>query len=191
MIKYISNHWWLLLLRGIAAVIFGLLAWAVPGFTLATVVLLFGAYAMVDGIMAIAYSFSSEGQQRRLSHLLMGLVSVLAGVVAFGAPGITALALLFVIASWAMLTGILEVIGAFGLPLQTGNRWLMGLAGLASVAFGVLLVVRPGAGLLTLVWLLGFYGVFYGILSIIGSFKLREVGDDAVRQIETLHRIAA
>jgi uncharacterized membrane protein HdeD (DUF308 family) len=183
MLTYIAKHWWLLLLRGIAAIIFGLLAWAVPGMTLWAVVLLFGAYAIVDGTMAIANSFSEAGRQHRWSMLLMGLVGIGAGVVAFGWPGITALALLWVIAFWAIFTGILEITAAFGLPAPTGDRSLLGLAGLASTAFGVLLVTQPGAGLLTLVWLLGFYGVLYGVLAVIASFKLRELPGGLVRDL--------
>jgi uncharacterized membrane protein HdeD (DUF308 family) len=183
MLTYISKHWWLLLLRGIAAIIFGLLAWTLPGITLGAVVLLFGAYAIVDGVMAIVNSFSGAGSQHRWSLLLMGLVGVGAGVVAFGWPGITALALLWVVAFWAIFTGILEITAAFGLPFPTGDRWLVGLAGLASTAFGVLLVARPGAGLLTLVWLLGFYGMFYGVLAIIASFKLRDLPGGLARDL--------
>ena len=183
MLTYISKHWWLLLLRGIAAIIFGLLAWALPAITLWAVVLLFGAYAIVDGVVAIVNSFSGAGSQHRWSTLLMGLVGVGAGVVAFGWPGITAIALLWVIAVWAVFTGILEITAAFGLPAPTGDRWLLGLAGGASTAFGVLLVTRPGAGLLTLVWLLGFYGVFYGVLAIIASFKLRDLPGGLVRDL--------
>jgi uncharacterized membrane protein HdeD (DUF308 family) len=180
MLRDISRHWWLVLLRGVAAVILGLLAWSIPGITLEVVVLLFGAYAIVDGIMAIVHSFSQEGGQHRWSLLLMGLLGCLAGVITFGWPGITALALLFVIAFWAILTGVLEVVAAFGIAVSTGSRWLLGLAGVASAAFGVLLVVQPGTGLLTIVWLLGFYGVFYGILTIIGSFKLRNLAEETL-----------
>ena len=191
MIRYIANHWWLLLVRGIAAIVFGLLAWSFPGLTLAAVVILFGAYAIVDGILAIAQSFSSDAAQQRWPLLLMGLLGVLAGVVAFGWPGITALALLFVIAGWAMLTGGLELVGAFGLPLATGSRWLLGLAGAASAVFGVLLVTQPGAGLMTLMWLLGFYGVFYGILSIIGAFEVRQLSTEVLHDLDNFPRIAA
>ena len=183
MLTYLSKHWWLLLLRGVAAIIFGLLAWSVPGITLWAVVVLFGAYAIVDGVIAIANSFSNAGGRHRWSMLLMGLVGVGAGVIAFGWPGITALALLWVIAFWAMFTGILEITAAFGLPAPTRDRWLLGLAGVASTAFGVLLVIWPSAGLLTLVWLLGFYGVFYGVLAVIASFKLRELPGGLVRDL--------
>ena len=183
MLMYLSKHWWLLLVRGLAAIVFGILAWTLPAMTLWAVVLLFGAYAMVDGVTAIANSFSGAGRQHRWSLLLMGLVGVGAGVVAFGWPGITALALLWVIAFWAVLTGILEITAAFGLPAPTGDRWLLGLAGVVSTAFGVLLVTQPGAGLLTLVWLLGFYGVFYGVLAVIASFKLRDLPGGLVRDL--------
>ncbi len=183
MLMYLSKHWWLLLVRGLAAIVFGLLAWTLPAMTLWAVVLLFGAYAMVDGVTAIANSFSGAGRQHRWSLLLMGLVGVGAGVVAFGWPSITALALLWVIAFWAVLTGILEITAAFGLPAPTGDRWLLGLAGVVSTAFGVLLVTQPGAGLLTLVWLLGFYGVFYGVLAVIASFKLRDLPGGLVRDL--------
>lgn len=191
MITYLSKHWWMLLLRGIIAVLFGLFAWAMPSITLAALVLLFGVYAVADGVLAIAHSFSSAGQQHRWSLLFLGILGCCAGVVALGWPKITALSLLFVIAVWAIGTGILEIGAAFGLPSETPHRWLLGVAGAASTLFGVLLVVRPDAGLATIVWLLGFYGIVYGVTSIVASFKLRDLPDRIYRTLTPAHGTAA
>src|SRR5262249_13320305 len=137
-----TRYWWVLALRGVVAVLFGLLAFVWPGVTLAALVLLFGAYALLDGVAALVHAVAG-GAGMRWPLALEGLVGVLAGIATLVWPGITALALLYLIAVWAIVTGVLEVVSAIRLRQVIDNEWLLGLSGLASVVFGVLLVVWP------------------------------------------------
>src|SRR5215217_5206151 len=139
----LAGNWWALLLRGIAAVLFGLAALFWPGLTLFVLIVFFGAYALVDGIFAIIAGIGGSGGRRWLV-LAEGALGVLAGLVAFFYPGITALVLLYVIAFWAIFTGILEVVMAILLRREIENEWLMGLSGVLSALFGVVLAVLPG-----------------------------------------------
>jgi uncharacterized membrane protein HdeD (DUF308 family) len=168
----VAGNWWALLLRGIAAVLFGLAALFWPGLTLFVLVIFFGAYAFVDGIFAIAAGIRGAGGRRWLL-LAEGVLGVLAGLVAFFWPDITALVLLYVIAAWAIFTGILKVVLAISLRREIENEWLMTLSGVLSVVFGVILAVLPGVGLLSLVWLVGIYAVIFGVALIILGFRVR------------------
>jgi uncharacterized membrane protein HdeD (DUF308 family) len=168
------NYWWILAIRGLLAVLFGLAAFLWPGLTLLVLVLLFGAYALIDGVIAVVVSL----QERRVFArwwvlLLEGLVGIAAGVVAFVWPGITALALLYVIAAWAIVTGVLEIVTAFSARLPLAIEWTLALAGILSVALGVLLAILPGPGLLGLVWLIGIYAIVFGVLLIVRAFQFR------------------
>ena len=168
----LAGNWWALLLRGIAAVLFGLAALFWPGVTLLVLIVFFGAYAMVDGVLAIvAGIWGSEGSRWLL--LAEGVLSVLAGLVVFFWPGMTALVLLFLISAWAILTGLLKVIMAIAFRRKVENAWLMGLSGVISVLFGVVLAVLPGAALLSLVWLLGIYALILGVVLIVLGFRAR------------------
>jgi uncharacterized membrane protein HdeD (DUF308 family) len=170
----VPRHWWALALRGLAAVVFGILAFALPGMTLAVLVLLFGAYAIVDGVLAIVSAFRSGGHH--LWYLLIeGVVGILAGVAAFTWPGLTALVLLFIIAGWAILTGILEVISAVRLREAIDNEWAWIAGGVLSVIFGLVMLVSPGTGALALVWLIGAYAVLFGITLIALAWQVRNV----------------
>src|SRR5215210_2375033 len=161
----IAGNWWALLIRGIAAVLFGLAALLWPGLTL-YVLIFFGAYALVDGVLAIVAGIrGTEG--RRWLLLSEGILGVLAGLIAFFYPGITALVLLYVIAFWAILTGVLEVVMAISLRREIENEWLMGLGGALSVLFGMVLAVLPGVGLLSLVWLIGIYAIVFDVALIV------------------------
>jgi uncharacterized membrane protein HdeD (DUF308 family) len=168
----LAGNWWALLLRGIAAVLFGLAALFSPGVTLFVLIVFFGAYAMVDGALAIVAGFrGSEGSRWLL--LAEGVLGVLAGLVAFFWPGMTALVLLFLISAWAILTGLLKVIMAIAFRRKVENAWLMGLSGVLSVLFGVVLAVLPGEGLLSLVWLVGIYALIFGVALIVLGFRAR------------------
>src|SRR5258708_35773765 len=155
------RHWWVVALRGVAAIVFGILAFAWPGVTLAVLVLLFGVYAILDGVLAL-YAAARSGGKDLWARLLEGIVGIVAGLVAFFLPGLTALALLFVIAAWAILTGVLEVIAAVRLRQVIQNEWALILAGVLSVLFGLLLRVQAGAGILARVWLGGLLPVLFG-----------------------------
>ena len=164
------------LVRGIIAIVFGVLALVVsPGITLTFLVYLFGAYAIISGVAAAATALRYTKEDGWALLLVEGILGILVGVVAFVWPGITAFVFLFLIAAWAIVTGIMQIVAAFVLPLGTGREWLLGLAGLFSVVFGVLIAMRPAAGLTTLVWLLGIYAIVFGILYIVAYFQTRSL----------------
>jgi uncharacterized membrane protein HdeD (DUF308 family) len=172
MLPTMAGNWWALLLRGIAAVLFGLAALLWPGLTLFVLIVFFGAYALVDGIFAIVAGIRSSGG-RRWVLLAEGGLGALAGLVAFFWPGMTALVLLYVIAAWAIFTGILRVVLAISLRREIENEWLMVLSGVLSVLFGLILAVLPGAGLLSFVWLIGIYALIFGVALIVLGFRMR------------------
>ena len=168
------RSWWLLLLRGLVAIAFGVLTWVQPGISLATLVLLFGAYSMADGILATWTAIAGgKDNDYRWVLLLEGLLGIGVGVLTFVAPGITALALLFYIAIWAIATGALEIAAAIRLRKEIKDEWLLILAGIASVVFGALLAAQPRAGALALLWLIASYAVVFGVLLVILAFKTR------------------
>ena len=171
----LSRNWWLVALRGLAAIVFGVLAFVWPAITLWALVLLFGAYMLVDGIFAIVAAVRAAGREARWWLLLIeGVLGVLAGLVAAFWPGLTALALLYFIAAWAIVSGILEIAGAIRLRREIEGEWALGLSGALSLLFGVLLVVIPApAGLLSLVGLLGAYARAFGVLLLVLAFRLR------------------
>ncbi len=168
----LARHWWVIALRGLAAVLFGVLAFVWPGMTLAVLVLLFGAYALVDGILGILAA-ARGGTDHRLVMGLEGVVGVLAGLAAFVLPGLTALVLLYIIAFWAILTGVLEVVAAVRLRRTITNEWGLIIGGMLSVLFGIVLIAAPGAGALALVLLIGAYAVLFGVTLLILSWRLR------------------
>lgn len=171
----LSRGWWLLLLRGLVAIAFGVLAWMQPGITLAALVLLFGVYCTADGILCFWTAVTGPKNHEYWWLLLLeGLVGIGMGLLAFFAPGITALALLFYIAIWAIATGMLEIVAAIRLRKEIDNEWFLLLAGIASVAFGILLTVQPGAGALAVLWLIGGYAVLFGVLLLVLAFKIRK-----------------
>jgi uncharacterized membrane protein HdeD (DUF308 family) len=172
----LSRNWWAVALRGVAAILFGLLTFVVPGITLAVLVLLFGSYAIVDGIfnlVAAARGRVADGEQARGWLVLEGLVSIAAGVVTFVWPGLTALALVYIIAAWAVVTGVLEIVAAVRLRRQIDNEWWLALSGVLSIVFGVLLMVAPGVGALALVFWIGAYAIVFGALLVGLAFRLR------------------
>lgn len=171
----LTRNWWLVLLRGVAAVVFGLLAFFWPHITLFALVLLFGIYAVVDGIISLANAFGGEKRgQTRVWYALIGVLGIVAGIVAFVWPGITALVLIYIIGAWAVLTGIAEIIAGIGLRHETSSAWLLVLGGVISVIFGVLVFVHPGAGAVAVVWLIGFYAIIKGVEGIAFAFRLRD-----------------
>ena len=169
-----NRMWWALLLRGIAAVLFGLAALFWPNETLWVLIVFFGAYALVSGAFAIAAGIADSS--RRWLLITEGVLGVVAGLIAFFWPGLTALVLLYVIAGWAIFTGILEIMTAISLRREIDNEWIMILGGALSVLFGVLLAVLPGVGLLSLTWLIGIYALIFGVAFIVLGFKIRGHG---------------
>jgi uncharacterized membrane protein HdeD (DUF308 family) len=170
----LARNWWALAIRGAAAIIFGLLTFVMPGVTLAVLVLLFGAYAIVDGIFNLIAAFRSPHDERpRWLLALEGLVSIGAGIVTFAMPGLTALVLVYIIAIWAIVTGVLEIVAAIRLRDVIRNEWWLVASGVLSVIFGLLLVVAPGAGALALVFWIGAYAIIFGALLVGLAFRLR------------------
>jgi uncharacterized membrane protein HdeD (DUF308 family) len=175
MTTVLTRNWWALALRGIFAVFLGLAAFVLPGVTLAVFVALFGAYAVVDGVLAIIAGVrAAERHERWWSPVLKGLAGIVAGVLAFVWPALTALALLYLIAAWAIVTGVLEILAAVHLHRAHGE-WLLVLNGVLSVLFGFLVIVWPGAGLLTLLWLIGTYAIVFGVVLLVLAFRLRNL----------------
>lgn len=174
MVDTFRLNWWLLALRGLVAVLFGVLAFVWPGATLITLVWLFGAFALVNGLLSLILAAKApKGYPRIGSLILGGLLGILAGLLTFVMPGITALGLLMLIAAWAIVTGIMEVVAAIRLRKIIANEWLLILAGIASVAFGVILFLRPAAGALALIWWIGAWALVFGILLIVLAFRMR------------------
>lgn len=167
----VTENWWTLALRGVAALAFGVLAFLWPGLTLAALILLWAVFALADGVMAVI----AGGRGHWWSLLIFGFVAIAAGVFALARPRLTALALLAVIAAWAILRGIFEIAAAIRLRRELTGEWLLMASGLLSIAVGVLLVMFPRAGLLTIVWLIGAYAFAAGVLLLVLAFRLRGV----------------
>jgi uncharacterized membrane protein HdeD (DUF308 family) len=174
MLIVFTSSWWSLVLRGIAAILFGVLAFIWPHITLTALVFLFGAYALVDGAFAIAAGIRSHGENKRWWMLLLeGLLSLAAGVIAFLVPAITAWALLILIAAWAIGTGVFQIVAAIQLRKQITGEWLLVLAGIFSLIFGFALLFNPTAGALAVVWLIGVYSIIFGVLLVALGVKLK------------------
>ncbi|MEY2486621.1 MAG: hypothetical protein QOH39_2269 [Verrucomicrobiota bacterium] len=172
----LARNWWLVLLRGIAAILFGVLAFVWPAITLFALVFLFGAYALATGILSLMLAYKAPKGYPRFGALIIGgILSIIAGLIAFFMPGLTAVGLLILIAAWAIITGIIEIMAAIKLRKEIDHEWLLVLAGLLSVVFGVLLVLMPGPGALVLVWWVGAYALVLGILLLALAFKLRHL----------------
>jgi uncharacterized membrane protein HdeD (DUF308 family) len=174
MLDVLSRGWWLLVLRGVLAVLFGAAAFAWPGLTLYTLLVLFGAYALVDGVFAIVSSITNWS--RRDDHwimLLSGIAGVGIGVVTFRSPDVTALVVLMYIAAWALVTGVLNVAAAIRLRKEIEGEFWLALSGAVSILAAFAMMLFPGAGALSIVWLIGAYAIVFGV-SLVGlGLRLR------------------
>ncbi len=180
MITMLARNWWVLALRGVFAIIFGVLALVWPGLTLLVLITLFGAYALVDGIFAVITGIASYGRNERWwAVLLEGVAGIILAVLTFLWPGTTALVLVYFIAAWALITGIFEIVAAIRLRKEIEGEWVMVLSGIVSIIFGLFLVVAPGAGALGLTWLIGASAIVFGILLLIFAFRLRKLPRNA------------
>jgi uncharacterized membrane protein HdeD (DUF308 family) len=176
MFHLMTQNWWAIALRGLVAVLFGIATFIWPGITLWALVALFGAYALVDGIFAVVEAFRRDVERERWWALLLeGIVGIGIGVLTFIWPGLTAMGLLYLIAFWAILTGVFEVITAIRLRHEIRGEWMMALIGIISIALGFLLVAFPLTGALAVVLTIGAFVFVTGALMIMLAFKLRSL----------------
>ncbi|MGW0197697.1 HdeD family acid-resistance protein [Nonomuraea sp. NPDC003201] len=168
----ITRSWWLLLIRGLASLIFGILALIWPAITLLVLVIFFGAYALVGGVAELIAGFR-HGAESRAWLIISGIIGILAGIATFIWPGITSLALLYVVAFWAIFAGVSEIIAGIKLRKAIDNEWMLIVGGILSLIFGILLLIWPAAGLLSLVWLVGIFAILHGIAMIALSFRVK------------------
>jgi uncharacterized membrane protein HdeD (DUF308 family) len=176
MLATLAQNWWAIVLRGVAAVIFGLGAFLWPGITLAALVLLYGAYALVEGVLAVAAAVAGRRAGAfPWGMLLTGIAGIAAGILTFLWPGLTALVMLYFIAAWAIVRGVFEIIAAVQLRKEIENEWLLGLSGFLSIVLGVFLMVAPGAGILAVLWWVGATAIVFGVLTIMLGVRLRKM----------------
>ncbi|WP_244434484.1 MULTISPECIES: HdeD family acid-resistance protein [unclassified Afipia] len=167
MVHALARNWWLLLLRGIAAIIFGVLAFVWPGLTLLTLVLFYGAFALVDGVLAIIAAITGGAPAPRWWLAIVDLLGIAVGLLTLLMPGLSALVLMFFIAAWAIATGVFQIIGAVRLRKEIDNEWLLILVGMISVLFGIGIILVPGAGALVLFWVIGTFALITGGCSLL------------------------
>ncbi len=175
MVHALAKNWWMLLLRGIAAIIFGVLAFAWPGMTLLTLIMFYGAFALVDGVLAIIAAIAGGAPAQRWWLAIVGLLGIATGVLMFTMPGLTALVLLYFIAGWAIATGAFQIVGAIRLRKEIDDEWYLILGGVVSVLFGVGVMMAPGAGALALLWVIGTYAVIMGAILVALAFRLKKL----------------
>jgi uncharacterized membrane protein HdeD (DUF308 family) len=169
-----SGNWWALGLRALAAMLLGIIAIALPGPTLAAIVLVFAIYAITDGVLAIIAAIRGVRRKERWGAMLLeGVVGIVAGAIALFSPGIGALALTYLVAAWALATGVLEIGAAIQLRKIMTGEWLLLILGILSIVLAVLVALFPGAGALMLVWWLGAYALAYGVVSLVLAFRVR------------------
>jgi uncharacterized membrane protein HdeD (DUF308 family) len=173
MADHLSLNWWAIALRGVVAILFGLLAFALPGLTLATLILLFGAFALVDGASSLITGIRRPAGGPDWLMVLGGAAGIAAGIVAFVNPGLTALVLLTLIGAWAIVTGIAEIVAAWRLREAIRGELLLALNGIVSVLFGLYIWVFPGAGAIALVWVIAVYAIVSGVVLLMLAFRMR------------------
>ena len=169
----LAKNWWVFAIRGVLGILFGLIAFILPGVTILSLVIVFAAYAIVDGIFAITAAVRAAGRhQSWMLFLLEGIVGIGAGVLAFMWPALTVVVFVTLIAFWALLSGGFMVAAAFRVGPDHG-RWWFALGGIASLVYGALLLVAPLFGALVLTWWIGAYALVFGIAVLVASFRLR------------------
>ena len=181
MLEYLGRNWGWIVLRGVVAVLFGVVAFAWPSITLAALVIVWGAYALADGVLALIAAWQVRDQGKPFwSLVIVGLLGIAAGVVTFMWPAITALSLLMIIAAWAVVMGIFQIVAAVRLRKVIEGEWWLGLSGLLSVIFGIAMFAQPGAGALAVIWVIGAYAILFGILLIALGVRLKQYAPGTV-----------
>lgn len=173
----LAKKWWVLVLRGVLAILFGVVAFLWPGITAAWFILLFGAYALLDGVSHLVGAFRGAPGASRLWLVVGGIVSIFAAIVVFARPALSGLFLFYLVATWAVAVGVAQIFAAIQLRRVVQGEWLLVLAGILSIAFGIFMFARPAAGLLSVVWVIAFYAVLEGILLVTVGFRLRSLWD--------------
>ena len=176
LIETVKRHWWVPVLRGIAAIIFGVIAFTHPVMAAATLVLFFGAWVLIDGLFRVIGSVGHRASDPDWGwQLVIGILGIIIGLLTFHAPGVTALALVIYIAAWALMIGVTEIALAIKMRREIKGEWLLILMGLASIVFAALLLWNPVAGAAALIWIIAWYAVIIGVLAIIFGFRLRSL----------------
>jgi uncharacterized membrane protein HdeD (DUF308 family) len=176
LIETLKRHWWVPVIRGVAAIVFGIIAFVYPGLTIATLVLFFGAWILIDGIFRIVGAIGHRASDPDWGwQLVIGILGIVVGLLTFHAPQITALALVIYIAAWALMIGASEIALAVKMRREIKGEWFLILMGLASIVFAVLLLWNPIAGAAAVIWLIAWYAVVLGILAIFFGFRLRSL----------------
>jgi uncharacterized membrane protein HdeD (DUF308 family) len=182
LLETLKRHWWVPVIRGVAAIVFGMLAFLYPGLTVAILVLFFGAWVLVDGVFRVVGAIGGRATDPEWGwHLVIGILGIMIGFLTFHAPRITALALVIYIAAWALMIGATEIALAIKLRREIKGEWFLILMGLLSILFAFMLLWNPIPGALALVWLIGAYAIAFGILGIIFGIRLRGLATLPVR----------
>ncbi|WP_336486177.1 HdeD family acid-resistance protein [Methylobacterium nigriterrae] len=181
----LARNWWLLALRGVCAILFGVIALVAPLATILTLVIFFAAYMLVDGVFGIIASVRAAQRNERWGFLLLeGLVDILVGAAAFLMPAAAVWAFVYLVALWALVSGGLMLAAAFRLHLHYG-RWWLALGGVISILFGLALLINPGMSAVVLTWWMGGYAVAFGVMLLILAFRLRGRHEEAGRPMPT------
>ncbi|MBO3748265.1 HdeD family acid-resistance protein [Streptosporangiaceae bacterium NEAU-GS5] len=171
----VSSTWWVIAVRGVLAILFGLMAIIWPKITVLALVILFGVYAIVNGGFALYAAFRGGGGQSRGWLAFSGIVGIVAGIVVLVWPKITTFALLLLIAIWFIVTGVMEIIAAIVLHREIDSEWMLVLSGALSVIFGLLLLIWPASGAIAIVWLIGVFAIVFGIALLYLAFRVKKL----------------
>jgi uncharacterized membrane protein HdeD (DUF308 family) len=178
MLEVLARSWWLVVLRGAVSIVFGILAFIWPGITLSVLVLFFGAYVLIDGVFSLITAFGDQARGRRAWPIISGIAGILVGIATFIWPGLTALVLIYLIGIWAIIIGVVAIVTGIALRRQLTGEWLLILAGVISVVFGIVMLFDPRAGALTVIYVIAAYAVVFGILFVVLGLRLRRVRDE-------------
>lgn len=170
------HYSWALIWRGVFAILFGMAAFFLSGVTLTVLMIWFGAFTFISGVFTSIAALNAASQHSQWGLMLVsGLLSVVVGLLALASPGQMAFAMVWVLGAWALFTGVFEMATALTSPWAGSRKWLLALAGIVSVVFGFLLLANPAAGALSLIWIMGGYAVFIGVLFVVMGFRFRTV----------------
>lgn len=174
LVHVLARYWWLILLRGIVAIAFGVFAFVAPGLTLVTLVLFWGAFTLIDGVLALAHAIMGGNMGSRWWLALVGLAGIAVGILTFMMPGVTLLLLLWFIAVWSIVLGVFQIVGAIRLRQEIDNEWTLILSGVVSVLFGLVLLLAPVSGAIGIAWVIGTYAIIFGVLLVMAALRLKK-----------------